>query len=166
MPTDHEAVKAKSYANLRRARELKPNYNSDNARASIILDLRQRMAQAGRDEFTPRSWQVDVGEALQLKQDCVVLVPTGGGKTLPFTIAIQNGGILLVISPLDALQADHVSAKSLVYISRLTIHFQAARFCQMGYRAEAVNSENWRSDKGMVVVCKLFQYNPPLPLMD
>jgi len=39
-----------------------------------------------------------VGEALQLKMDCVVIVKTGGGKTIPFAIPVLMGGIVLIIS--------------------------------------------------------------------
>jgi len=64
MPTDHDAIKARSYANLEKARAAKTAYSSNDTRASIIVDLRERMAKAGKEDFNPHPWQIDVGEAL------------------------------------------------------------------------------------------------------
>lgn len=56
-------------------------------------------------------WQLDVSEALLLGLDCTVIAGTGAGKTMPFVMPlfIHPQKIVLVISPLSALEEDQVS---------------------------------------------------------
>lgn len=56
-------------------------------------------------------WQLDVLEALLLGLDCTVIAGTGAGKTMPFVMPlfIQPQKIVLIISPLNALEEDQVS---------------------------------------------------------
>jgi ATP-dependent DNA helicase RecQ len=72
--------------------------------------LRERF---GHGQFRP--FQAAAVDALYAGKDCVVLMPTGGGKSLCFQIPAvlfseQGRGVTLVVSPLIALMADQVAA--------------------------------------------------------
>ena len=63
----------------------------------------------GYPEF--RAQQLDVIEATIRGQDSLVLMPTGGGKSICYQIpALLRPGVTLVISPLIALMHDQVTA--------------------------------------------------------
>jgi len=56
----------------------------------------------GYDSF--RMNQQDIVETVLNKQDCLVIMPTGGGKSICFQLpALLLKGVTLVISPLIAL---------------------------------------------------------------
>ncbi|MCZ6793992.1 MAG: ATP-dependent DNA helicase [Planctomycetota bacterium] len=66
----------------------------------------------GFDSF--RSGQVQAIEAIARGKDCLVIMPTGSGKSLCYQVpALVREGVTLVVSPLIALMKDQVDALSM-----------------------------------------------------
>ena len=105
--SEHEQRTARSYSNLDAARAQEADrrkYSSQETRQRLSKEVEKRFN--GR---SPYDWQLDVGEALHLGLDTVLIARTGAGKTMPFVMPVLLGGKAIVISPLNALQDDQVS---------------------------------------------------------
>ena len=74
---------------------------------SQLLEVMQRYW--GYDSFRP--WQEEAMTAVMGERDSLVVLPTGGGKSLCFQVpAICRAGLTLVVSPLISLMKDQVDA--------------------------------------------------------
>ncbi len=72
------------------------------------MDPALYLKQFGLEQFRPG--QKDVIEAVLAGQDCLCVMPTGGGKSLCYQLpALAREGIVLVVSPLIALMKDQVN---------------------------------------------------------
>ncbi|KAJ6573713.1 hypothetical protein B0H10DRAFT_2104358 [Mycena sp. CBHHK59/15] len=80
-------------------------YQSAPTRAKIRTEFSQR-----NDGMVAHEWQVDMGEALALGLDCRLIAGTGAGKTMPFVMPlfVDSGKMIIIISPLNALEEDQV----------------------------------------------------------
>ncbi|MFG6104286.1 ATP-dependent DNA helicase RecQ [Leptothoe sp. EHU-05/26/07-4] len=81
----------------------------------------------GYDSFRPP--QDEVIRTLLAKQDALIVMPTGGGKSICFQLpALLQTGITLVISPLVALMEDQVQELKQRHLAAERIHSALANF--------------------------------------
>jgi ATP-dependent DNA helicase RecQ len=84
-------------------------------------NLDEHLAPFGLRQFRPG--QQDVIRAVLARQDCLCIMPTGGGKSLCYQLpAIARPGLTLVVSPLIALMKDQVDALQSLGISATFIN--------------------------------------------
>ncbi|KIO31919.1 hypothetical protein M407DRAFT_4811 [Tulasnella calospora MUT 4182] len=78
---------------------------------------------------TPFEWQAHASAAILSGIDCLVVAPTGGGKSLPMILPmlLKEKGFVLILSPLNGLQISQASS--------------ANAFNKMGLKAVAVNGQ-------------------------
>ncbi|MGQ4277458.1 DNA helicase RecQ [Pseudidiomarina sp. E22-M8] len=70
-----------------------------------------------------RQGQEQVIEAVQQNRDALVLMPTGGGKSLCYQLpAIMGAGVTLVISPLISLMQDQVESLQAMGVAAGALH--------------------------------------------
>ncbi|KAI8919266.1 P-loop containing nucleoside triphosphate hydrolase protein [Powellomyces hirtus] len=75
----------------------------------------------GLDDF--RGMQEDVINATLAGKDCLVLMPTGGGKSLTYQLpAVVDNGVTLVVSPLLALIQNQVDALNKIGVNAATLN--------------------------------------------
>ncbi len=117
------------------------------------INLDEHLTPFGLRAFRPG--QQEVIRAVFARQDCLCIMPTGGGKSLCYQLpAIARPGLTLVVSPLIALMKDQVDALtslgiSATYInSSLTLPEQRERMDRMAagdYRLVYIAPERLRN---------------------
>ena len=102
----HQHSKELSYKNLQAAREAKGEDGYDS------LEDQALMGKKFEEGFgaPARSWQLDVGEAVCLELDTILIAGTGEGKTIPYMLPLLRNKKhkALILSPLKVLQEDQV----------------------------------------------------------
>src|SRR5262245_15290106 len=93
--------------------------------AVAALPLESHLARFKLTSFRPG--QQDVIEAILAGKDCLVIMPTGGGKSLCYQLpAVARQGLTLVVSPLIALMKDQVDSLTALDISATYINSSLA----------------------------------------
>ncbi|MDD3001934.1 MAG: DNA helicase RecQ [Candidatus Riflebacteria bacterium] len=94
----------------------------------------------GYDQFRPL--QQEAAQAALDGKDSLVILPTGGGKSLCYQLPAACGiGLTIVISPLIALMDDQVSAAEEMGISAGTLHSQVSEKQKKITYAKLFNNE-------------------------
>ncbi|MCR5889770.1 DNA helicase RecQ [Hymenobacter sp. J193] len=92
----------------------------------------------GYDTFRPM--QEDIIQHIMAGQDTVVLMPTGGGKSVCFQVpAVVQDGLCVVVSPLIALMKDQVEALKANGIAAAYINSSVGQSEQQAITGDALN---------------------------
>ena len=87
----------------------------------VLSDYQTHLKRFGLESF--RAGQEKVIEAVFRREDCLCVMPTGGGKSLCFQLpAIARPGSVLVVSPLIALMKDQVDGLQEIGVSATFIN--------------------------------------------
>ncbi|MCO4762275.1 MAG: ATP-dependent DNA helicase RecQ [Myxococcales bacterium] len=109
----------------------------DQSRDVMLQTLQERF---GHDEFRPH--QREVCDAVVAGQDCLLVMPTGGGKSLCYQLpGLVRGRGTLVISPLIALMEDQVAKLRANDIEADRIHSGLSRHAQQMTFRRWINRE-------------------------
>jgi len=125
--------------------------------------LRSRFQQIwGYEDFRPP--QGEIAAALLKGQDSLIVMPTGGGKSVCFQLpALMKSGVTLVVSPLVALMENQVqelaekglSAAALHSELENQLHWQTLRrLAQNHLRLLYLSPETLLSTKVWTVLCE------------
>src|SRR6187397_265987 len=106
-----------------------------------MMDIRQTLQQYfGYSEF--RHNQQQIIENVLNKNDSIVLMPTGGGKSLCYQVpALLFDGVTIVVSPLIALMKDQVDALKLNGIAAAFLNSSQNSFAQAEIIKKLKNNE-------------------------
>ncbi len=75
-----------------------------------------------------RSHQAEIIQTLAAQRDALIIMPTGGGKSLCFQVpALLHPGLTIVVSPLVALMEDQVQALRSRGIAAAAVHYQMVK---------------------------------------
>jgi len=124
------------------------------------LNLEEHLPRFGLASFRPG--QRDVISAVLADEDCLCVMPTGGGKSLCYQLpAVARPGLALVVSPLIALMQDQVTALQALGLSATFINStldpseQQARLDELAagaYDLVYVAAERFRSSRFLEAV--------------
>ena len=139
--------------------------------SQTAVDLLQSLY--GYDRF--RGHQAEIIEHVRAGNSALVLMPTGGGKSLCYQIpALLRDGVGIIISPLIALMQDQVDAMQQLGVRAAFLNSSLAHSEQNRYRAAAcgwaAGSALYRTLNGLVQSYTLdllsnAARSPCLPLM-
>ncbi|HLG71451.1 MAG TPA: ATP-dependent DNA helicase RecQ [Chloroflexota bacterium] len=100
----------------------------------------------GFDEFRPL--QGEAVEAALGKRDCLLVLPTGGGKSLCYQAPAACGkGLVIVVSPLIALMEDQVAAARQIGLRAAALHTHVKE-----PERKTVRDAAWRGDLQLLYV--------------
>ncbi|CDO71971.1 hypothetical protein BN946_scf184943.g5 [Trametes cinnabarina] len=88
----------------------KKKYDSAATRQIMLDECKKRMG------LTPYPEQLNLAECMLLGLDATSIAGTGWGKTLPFVLPLfsplSRGKIMIIVSPLNSLEADQVRTRA------------------------------------------------------
>ncbi|KAG8944357.1 hypothetical protein FRC04_002016 [Tulasnella sp. 424] len=109
---------------------------------------------------TPFTWQAHASATILSGVDCLVVAPTGGGKSLPIILPmlLKQQGFALVLSPLNALQISQANAFNKMGLKAVAVNGQTAstsifaRIKAGGYQVVLTSPEMILSNEGWAQV--------------